>query len=42
MVNLVSFIFLCGNMFPIESHKDIKGDNLVSIKNFEKKVKDFN
>ncbi len=42
MVNLVSFIFLCGNMFPIESHKDIKGDNLVSIKNFEKKVKEFN
>ena len=42
MVNLVSFIFLCGNMFPIESHNDVKGDNLVSIKNFEKKVKEFN
>jgi hypothetical protein len=42
MVNLVSFIFLCGNMFPIESHNDVKGDNLVSLKNFEKKVKEFN
>ena len=29
-------------MIPIESHKYIKGDNLVSIKNFEKKVKEFN
>ena len=41
MVNLVSFMFLCGNMFPIGSEKDIKGDNLVSIKIFEKKIKEF-
>ena len=41
MVNLVSFIFLCGNMFPVESHSDVKGDNLVSLKKFEKKIKEF-
>ena len=41
MVNLVSFIFLCGNMFPVESHNDVKGDNIVSLKQFEKKIKEF-
>jgi hypothetical protein len=41
MVNLVSFIFLCGNLFPVQSENDIKGDNLVSIKTFENKLKEF-
>jgi hypothetical protein len=42
MVNLVSFMFLCGTIFPIKNYNELKGRYVVSIKEFEKKRKQFN
>ena len=42
MVNLVSFMFLCGTIFPIKNYNELKGRYVVSIKEFEKRRKQFN
>ena len=41
MVNLVVFIFLCGNIFPLRSYINFKKEKVISIKDFEKFIKQF-
>jgi hypothetical protein len=41
MVNLVVFVFLCGNIFPLKTYVNFKKEKVVSVKEFEKTVKQF-
>jgi hypothetical protein len=41
MVNLVVFVFLCGNIFPLRSDVNFKKEKVISIKDFEKFIKQF-
>ena len=41
MVNLVVFVFLCGNIFPLKTYVNFKKEKVISIKDFEKIVKQF-